>query len=279
MPLNLDALNFSYDADRTTNEYAVDNNIDTDIVEHSEGEEKTNSADDILGMPYARNKPGRPDRSEKNFDGMPDNMEFGTEDVARSLGLSAQTVRNYADEFEDILLIRKKDKGQRRFTTESIERFRKILELKDSHGFTNEQVKDFIRNGGKKEVLTDAERIEQITDNLKEGIENAFKQILQEMHSNHQALLEDQSNRYSEVISALEDKISSQQQMISEISEAINKEQSEKDLMLEKLNELSAQNSKKDEEIQKLRQLAEKQIEELGQIKKQTEKKKRFGIF
>ena len=228
---------------------------------------------------YFRKQPGRPPKY-KEYDDIPKDMLFGTEYVAQILGLSSQAIRNYCDDFEDFLHIRRKETGHRQFTQEDINNLRRIIKIKDERNFTVKQMKAYLENPTDNAMVPDEVKMEQLLLKVKESVNETVLQLLSEIKEQNTLALEDKNkaiNEASEKISEMTSEIAKQKERIIEL-ENLLKHQSEENAVI--IDELKKSNELKESEISELLKNSKTQLEQLEAIKDQTKAKKKFlGLF
>lgn len=222
----------------------------------------------IENVPYARTEPGRP---KKNKD-EPREMIYGSETVAKMLGITSQTVRSYCDDFPDYITVRRKEKGQRVFTRENIEQLRYIIEIKDKKNLTKEELKTYLQDPQRYE-MTDPERdfeaMKQMITTMIQQMDARNMNLIKEYQIMTQRVLEDKENTTASILHDVMIKMEEQQKEISELTGIIKKEKDES-------------NSKEKEElekaIQKIKELKEINENQAAKIQ-ELEKKKKSGFL
>ena len=299
--MEIDLNNTFATREKKQSSYSYSSNISDDEFSDISGEENTQKAhtynstasssdepeiinsdiEDVEGSSahYFRKQPGRPPKY-KEYDDIPKDMLFGTEYVAQILGLSSQAIRNYCDDFEDFLHIRRKETGHRQFTQEDINNLRRIIKIKDERNFTVKQMKAYLENPTDNAMVPDEVKMEQLLLKVKESVNETVLQLLSEIKEQNTLALEDKNNAIneaSEKISEMTSEIAKQKERIIEI-ENLLKHQSEENAVI--IDELKKSNELKESEISELLKNSKTQLEQLEAIKDQTKAKKKFlGIF
>lgn len=299
--MEIDLNNTFATREKKQSSYGYSSNISDDEFSDISGEENTRKAhtyndtasssdepeiinsdiEDVEGSSahYFRKQPGRPPKY-KEYDDIPKDMLFGTEYVAQILGLSSQAIRNYCDDFEDFLHIRRKDTGHRQFTQEDINNLRRIIKIKDERNFTVKQMKAYLENPTDNAMVPDEVKMEQLLLKVKESVNETVLQLLSEIKEQNTLALEDKNkaiNEASEKISEMTSEIAKQKERIIEL-ENLLKHQSEENAVI--IDELKKSNELKESEISELLKNSKTQLEQLEAIKVQTKAKKKFlGIF
>ena len=299
--MEIDLNNTFATREKKQSSYSYSSNISDDEFSDISGEENTQKAhtynstasssdepeiinsdiEDVEGSSahYFRKQPGRPPMY-KEYDDIPKDMLFGTEYVAQILGLSSQAIRNYCDDFEDFLQIRRKETGHRQFTQEDINNLRRIIKIKDERNFTVKQMKAYLENPTDNAMVPDEVKMEQLLLKVKESVNETVLQLLSEIKEQNTLALEDKNNAIneaSEKISEMTSEIAKQKERIIEL-ENLLKHQSEENAVI--IDELKKSNELKESEISELLKNSKTQLEQLEAIKDQTKAKKKFlGIF
>lgn len=112
--------------------------------------------------------------TEENIAG-PDNVTYNVREFSRLLGIKDSTVRYYLQQFQDHLAIEIKN-GNKRFTKESIVRFKEIRKLKEERNLTIKQIHEYLE----KNDLTKSELV-ATDDNDNESAVNIVKCAVSEV--------------------------------------------------------------------------------------------------
>lgn len=257
---------------------------ESEIVEETDDNtsyinEDNDDIDDIVGGPYQRKHAGK---YKVDTDSIPKDITFGTEYVAQIFGMSSQAIRNYSTEFEEYLGITKKESGHRRFTQESIDKLRRIIELKDSRGFTVAQVKEYLSNPNPVALKTEEEKYQDMLNAISVKIGEAVSNAMSAYVEQSKLLIEDKDNQSNAIISSLQEQIASQNDLINELRTEIANSQSSQgtlnDALSKKIDDFMESSSEKDKQIAELMRLTDEKDKQIAELM-QKSKKKFLGIF
>ena len=231
---------------------------------------------------------------------VPDDMEFGSNAVARALGVTTQSIRNYCNTYAKFLDIETTKNGTRRYRMKDIRKLHKIISVKSDRGYTTQQMLSFLENEGKEELLvTDAERMNALADTVADKVFDRLCEymktsgILEQFTEKEKKLLLQQTEMF-ESMGNLEKKhadiVRINEEMDRKLDDLRQKEESlsslfkdfsaQKDLAMEKdqrhLDELQKQMEETMKKSEELLKEKEQYIHELEETVEKMQKKKRF---
>lgn len=219
----------------------------------------------IEGMPYSREFVGRPKKMKQVEPPM-----VGTETVAKLLGTTAQTIREYTDNFDDYLKIKRRESGARRFTEKDIDNIRDIMKLKEEKGFTIKEMQAYLANPENPMIPSYTREVKDIRSIL----ENMQKVMIMQMESS-QKMLEDKESESAKMLDALTKKIEKQdetiEKMLGIIKESRDEEQSKQ------IENLMKMIQEKEEQIELMKKEAADKDSKIQEL--QSKPKKFFGLF
>lgn len=275
----MSAYNNDVEEDASSDENFRDEQTETFFDDTKESEEEPilekNSSLDIEGAPYQRDTDGKYHKTQDlnlDADKLSANVPYSTQDAANVLNVTPQTIRNYVEMYKEFLPgLSFKEKGQRIFKKETIEKLRDIIELKDNRHFTSEQVREYLRTPlDDREPVSEKEKAEVLVNEFSKAFQERFSIALDRMKEECQLMLEESTRKsiedkesYAEQIKdklgKLEDslsKVEDQQKSIDELKELIEKKFEEKssnelDALREEMSNLSTETNKLKEELKK----------------------------
>lgn len=231
---------------------------------------------------------------------VPDDMEFGSNAVARALGVTTQSIRNYCNTYAKFLDIETTKNGTRRYRMKDVRKLHKIISVKNDRGYTTQQMLSFLENEGKEELLvTEAERMNALADTVADKVFDrlcAYMEtsgILEQFTEKEKQLLL-QQNEMSESMENLEKKhadiVRINEEMDKKLDDLQKKEESlsslfkdfvaEREIVKEKdqkhLDDLQKQMEETMKKSEELLREKEKYIRELEETVSKMQKKKRF---
>lgn len=231
---------------------------------------------------------------------VPDDMEFGSNAVARALGVTTQSIRNYCNTYAKFLDIETTKNGTRRYRMKDVRKLYKIISVKNDRGYTTQQMLSFLENEGKEELLvTEAERMNALADTVADKVFDrlcAYMEtsgILEQFTEKEKQLLL-QQNEMSESMENLEKKhadiVRINEEMDKKLDDLQKKEESlsslfkgfvaEREMVKEKdqkhLEDLQKQMEETMKKSEELLREKEKYIHELEETVAKMQKKKRF---
>lgn len=224
----------------------TDEVIENDVV--SEEIERLTEVE-LIGVPYTRNNPYAPQKEAKE-------ITFGTTQVAQMLGITAQTVRNYIDDYNDYLNISIVSAGSTRramFTRNDIEKLRQLMKVKDENNYTTEQMREYLGNPNHVGAEPENRQVDKAVELLIETVKN----LLEESNKNYCARIEQQDQQYGESINALNDVIKQQNTQIADLKSAMEKQSG----AIEELKEASSASHER--EISSLKQQHDEEIDRI----------------
>lgn len=232
----------------------------------------------IEGAPYTRGPNGRYIKPSENKE-----IEWGTEYVAKLLGTTSQTIRSYADRYEDYLGIRKLGHGRRKFTKENIDRLRELIKFKDTYGLTLVQLDEYINSGKNPyKYLPEDQKLDKIIeffDKFQHSMEENLKTMFTALADNNQRLIEERNESQTKTASSLLNALDEQNKKIEAISFALeqNTMSKEKEL-LDTISKLQ-RDLKEQENLVKTLYEDNKSKEELITELQSKQKKGLFSFF
>lgn len=204
---------------------------------------------------------------------VPDDMEFGSNAVARALGVTTQSIRNYCNTYAKFLDIETTKSGTRRYRMKDIRKLHRIISIKNDRGYTTQQMLSFLENDGKEEIIvTDAERMKALADSVADKV---FEKLFDYIQS--AGMLEQLSEKEKAIMVQQKEMINAVNH-VENLNEEINKKLAKLDL-IEKEKQLNEKNF--EEYIKKSEELLnekEQYICELEEVIKQS-KKKKWSLF
>lgn len=233
----------------------------------------------IEGAPYYRKEPGKPRKYKEEKPIM-----YGTETVAEMLGITAQTVRCYCDDFPEFITISRKEKGQRILTQENIDQLRYVLEIKEKKNLTKSQLKAYLQNPEKYE-MTDKDReievLKQMLTGITTNMEKQYRALVNEVIENNRLMIENKDNAMYDMFQELSGKIQTQQEQISGLVGSMKKQEEistiekEKALFQEEIRILKEKLSKNELKYESLKHDYDEQSLKIQEL----EKKKKGGFL
>ena len=236
--------------------------------------------DDVEGAPYQRKEPGKQKRGAVvDYASVPEDMLFGTEYVAAVLGVSTQAVRNYTNDYEEYLQIRKRPKGQRRFTHEDIAKLQQLLKVKDENNFTTEQMKEYLKNPHKLELVPEDKKLEAVLDIIQKNMVENMRTMLAEVMENSTLLLKEKETENQENINLLTEQMKKQDSAIGEMLELLKTRDQESEIKSEEqISKLMKMIDEKNDTIEQLLASAKEKDKIIEGLEKKS-KKKFFGLI
>ena len=237
----------------------------------------------IEGMPYSREFQGNP--RTKNKKAMSE-ITFGTEHVAKELGVSAQAIRNYVEDYNEFLDIEFSPTGRRIFRLEQIEKLRNIMQVKEERGYTTARMKAYLRDpDNEKKVASPEERMEEMFGKMQLAMQQSMMESMRtfagELLENNTKLLEMRESMSAQIVDELKEQVIDQGKALSELLDLV-KSQSMDDRKYEEslkvIEELKDSILQKDKKLDELTDTIKKQKEEYDILQKTT-RKKIFGLF
>lgn len=237
----------------------------------------------IEGIPYSRNGQGNP--KHKNQKAM-DEITFGTEYVAKVLGVSSQAIRNYVEDYNEFLKIEKNATGKRLFRQDQIDMLENIMRIKDERGYTTARMKAYLQDPeNEKKIASPEERMEEMFGKLQLAMQQTMMENMKafagELMENNIKLLEMKDTINTQIVDELKGQVVDQGKAISELLDIVKsqagdeKKQEESMRIIEELKESIKQ---KDKNLEELTQTIKKQQEDYEYLQKTT-RKKIFGLF
>lgn len=254
---------------------------DVEYIKDSTSEDDVSSS--IEGIPYSREFQGNP--RTKNKKAMSE-ITFGTEYVAKELGVSAQAIRNYVEDYNEFLGIEYSPTGRRIFHLEQIEKLRNIMQIKEERGYTTARMQAYLRDpDNEKKVASPEERMEEMFGKMQLAMQQSMMESMRsfagELIENNAKLLEMKESINNQIVDELKEQVIDQGKAISELldivkNQAMDDKKYEDSLRV--IEELKASIQQKDKNLEELTETIKKQKDEYEYLQKTT-RKKIFGVF
>lgn len=280
--------------DDVVEEKTVDHNIERVVIDE----------EDVVGAPYTS---GQFRREQRMNSSIPPELKYGSSEIAKMLGVTEQTVRNYCNSYAEFIGITQTDSSSSNYnrwklTKEQIEHLRYIIQTKDENKFTTEQMRAYLANPDHSMgAVPESQRLDQAFSLLRQDIHEIVRQaILDSQKELNERAIEDNAHQVDEMRKIIEEQkvlIESLNKNLENAAEEMHKTLNEVshpatpendtlqyEGMMKELRE-SVENmvnkiDAKDLMIDELKDTLKKQQEELEQLREAGSKRKKFfGIF
>ena len=240
---------------------------------------------EIEGLPYSRENKGRPVKKVDIKEAL-----FGTERAAQALGTTAQTIRDYCDNYDFYLNIPRTPKGARRFTVEDIEKLRYIMKTKEEKQFTVKEMQGYLRDPEhftlERNVLDKGTMqlfVEELMEKMSQQMTIQMEMMMKQNLEFSNKLIEAKDEKTATLMEKMNQRLSQQEKdfekLLNEIKESSKATQDKEKEHAEQIDNLMSMIKEKDRAIESLKEEANNKDLQILELQNTNKPKKFFGLF